>query len=45
MQIKGDQLEAMNYFKLALMTNVYEFVEHRYASVELTRIRHALLNR
>jgi len=44
MQIKGDQLEAMNYFKLALMTNVYEFVEHRYASVELTRIRHALLN-
>ncbi|MCA1766637.1 MAG: lipoprotein NlpI [Idiomarina sp.] len=45
MQIKGEQLRAMNYFKLALMTNVYEFVEHRYASVELTRIREAILNR
>lgn len=44
-QMKGEALQAMNYFKLALMTNVYEFVEHRYASVELTRIRESLLGR
>ncbi|MDV6315496.1 lipoprotein NlpI [Idiomarina sp. HP20-50] len=43
MQIQGNPLKAMNYFKLALMTNVYEFVEHRYASLELTRIRSSLL--
>lgn len=45
MQMKGQQLQAVNYFKLALMTNVYGFVEHRYASVELTRIRESLLSR
>ncbi|MDV6326541.1 lipoprotein NlpI [Idiomarina sp. PL1-037] len=45
MQMKGEQLQAVNYFKLALMTNVYGFVEHRYASVELTRIRESLLSR
>lgn len=42
-QIKNQPLQAMNYFKLALMTNVYEFVEHRYASVELNRLRESLL--
>lgn len=45
MQMQGRELQAMNYFKLALMTNVYEFVEHRYASLELTRVRTALLDR
>lgn len=33
--IKGDEQVAENYFKLALSTNVYEFVEHRYARLEL----------
>lgn len=42
-QIQDQPLQAMNYFKLALMTNVYEFVEHRYASVELNRLRESLL--
>jgi len=45
MQMEGEQLQAVNYFKLALMTNVYGFVEHRYASVELNRIRESLLSR
>lgn len=30
---------AMNYYKLVLATNVYEFVEHRYARVEMSRLR------
>jgi lipoprotein NlpI len=30
---------AANYFKLALSTNVYEFVEHRYARLELDLMR------
>lgn len=30
---------ALNYFKLALATNVYEFVEHRYARRELLETR------
>jgi lipoprotein NlpI len=34
-QIKGDNKSAANFFKLALSTNVYEFVEHRYAKLEL----------
>lgn len=45
MQMKNRPVEAMNYFKLALSTNVYEFVEHRYASVELDRVRRSLINR
>ncbi|WP_018981639.1 lipoprotein NlpI [Salinimonas chungwhensis] len=30
---------AANYFKLALSTNVYDYVEHRYARKELKRLR------
>ena len=45
MQLENKPLDAMNYFKLALSTNVYEFVEHRYASVELDRIRQSLISR
>ncbi len=30
---------ASNYFKLALSTNVYEYVEHRYARLELNLLR------
>ncbi len=32
---RGNQGVAANYFKLALSTNVYQFVEHRYARLEL----------
>jgi len=41
-QIKGRQSIAANFFKLALGTNVYEFVEHRYAKLELNLMREAL---
>ena len=34
-QIEGRHHAAMSYFKLALSTNVYDFVEHRYARIEL----------
>ena len=33
---------AANYFKLALSTNVYEFVEHRYAKLELSLMRNTI---
>ncbi len=32
---------AENYFKLSLSTNVYEYVEHKYARIELDNIRRA----
>jgi len=35
----GEKSIAANYFKLALGTNVYEFVEHRYARLELDMLR------
>lgn len=35
---------ALNYFKLALATNVYEFVEHRYARRELLETRLEVLS-
>ncbi|MGX5914491.1 lipoprotein NlpI [Aliidiomarina sp. Khilg15.8] len=37
--MQGYPEDAANYFKLALATNMYEFIEHRYAPLELTRIR------
>lgn len=43
-QMKGNWARAMNYFKLALTTNVYQFVEHRYARIELERSRERLAN-
>jgi len=36
---KGDSGVASNYFKLALSTNVFDYVEHRYARIELHRLR------
>jgi lipoprotein NlpI len=36
---RGNRGVASNYFKLALSTNVYEYVEHRYARLELNRLR------
>ncbi len=38
-QMQGDASAAINFFKLALSTNVYEFVEHRYAKLELDLMR------
>lgn len=35
----GNHSAAANYFKLALSTNVFEFVEHRYAKLELDLMR------
>lgn len=35
----GNRGVASNYFKLALSTNVYDYVEHRYARLELNRLR------
>lgn len=38
-QHKGYNRAAANFFKLSLSTNVYEFVEHRYARLELDLMR------
>jgi len=38
-QLQGKNKSAVNFFKLALSTNVYEFVEHRYAKLELELMR------
>jgi len=37
--LQGNRRIASNFFKLALSTNVYEFVEHRYAKLELDLMR------
>lgn len=34
--------EAANYYRLTLATNIYDFVEHRYARIELAKIKHIL---
>ncbi|RUO77212.1 lipoprotein NlpI [Idiomarina seosinensis] len=41
-QMSGQWAQAVNYFKLALTTNVYNFVEHRYAQLELQDSREQL---
>lgn len=41
-QIQGNHHRAMDYFKLALSTNVHDFVEHRYARLELQKSMKAL---
>jgi lipoprotein NlpI len=38
-QAKGQTAIAMNFYKLAMSTNIYEFVEHRFARVELDLLR------
>jgi len=38
-QLQGKLGVAANFFKLALSTNVFEFVEHRYAKLELDLMR------
>lgn len=37
-QQQGQNIDAANYFRLALATNIYDFVEHRYARVELAKM-------
>jgi lipoprotein NlpI len=37
----GNYGVALSYFKLSLSTNVYEYVEHKYARIEMARIREA----
>lgn len=39
---RGLDYQAMNYFKLALSTNVFPYLEHRYARTELHRVRDRL---
>jgi len=34
-----DPTKALDYYKKVLATNVYEFVEHRYARIEMNRLR------
>lgn len=36
---QGRAEQALTYYKRVLATNVYEFVEHRYARVEIARLR------
>ncbi|CCQ12524.1 Lipoprotein nlpI precursor [Pseudoalteromonas luteoviolacea B = ATCC 29581] len=38
-QARGEQGVAIDFFKLAIATNVYEFVEHKYARLELDIMR------
>ncbi|AOW78140.1 lipoprotein NlpI [Colwellia sp. PAMC 20917] len=42
-QLKDNNELAANFFKLALSTNVYEFVEHRYAKLELDLMRQEIV--
>jgi len=42
---RGNRGIASNYFKLALSTNVFEYVEHRYARLELNRLRDKNVNK
>jgi lipoprotein NlpI len=41
---KGNSIKAANYFKLSLGTNVYEYVEHKYARLELDKVRKARIS-
>ena len=41
---RGNRGIASNYFKLALSTNVFEYVEHRYARLELNLLRDQVTN-
>lgn len=38
-RMQGEYEDAANFFKLALATNLYEFIEHRYAYLELDALR------
>ncbi|WP_460313919.1 lipoprotein NlpI [Aliiglaciecola aliphaticivorans] len=36
---RGDRGLALNYFKMVLSTNIYDYVEHRYARLEIDKLR------
>ncbi|WP_298774892.1 lipoprotein NlpI [uncultured Shewanella sp.] len=36
--VEGKTIDAANYFRLALATNIYDFIEYRYSRLELARI-------
>ena len=38
-QARGDANQALIYYHKTLATNVYEFVEHRYARMEMAKLR------
>ena len=40
---QGKRALAESYFKLSMANNVYDFIEHRYAMLELTQLEPALL--
>ena len=40
---QGKKALAESYFKLSMANNVYDFIEHRYAMLELTQLEPALL--
>ena len=41
--LKSHWALAESYFKLSMANNVYDFIEHRYAMLELTQLEPALL--
>lgn len=41
--LKHNPTQAVAYYKKSLSTNVYEFVEHRYARLEMNRLRQAVV--
>lgn len=42
--LQKNPTQAVAYYKKSLATNVYEFVEHRYARLEMTRLRQAVVD-
>ncbi|MEP4892069.1 MAG: lipoprotein NlpI [Aliiglaciecola sp.] len=36
---RGERGLALNYFKMVLSTNIYDYVEHRYARLEIDKLR------
>jgi lipoprotein NlpI len=42
-QLRNQDKVAANFYKMALSTNVYEFVEHRYAKLELDLLRQKVI--
>jgi lipoprotein NlpI len=40
---KDELQEAANYLRLVLATNIYDFVEHRYARLELSKLREQVM--
>lgn len=43
--LQNQPTRAADYLKMALSTNVYEFIEHRYARIELNRLRAEVVER